>query len=82
MQAKTSKRHAFFMLCALAVLTSCGAFKDGKSPKYAIDPVCGMKADLSEAYSCKYKGVKYFFDSYHCKETFKMNPAKFVKTEK
>lgn len=40
-----------------------------------------MKADLSEAYSYNYKGEKYFFNSYHCKETFKMNPAKFVKTE-
>lgn len=80
MQTIISKHNAFLILCTLIFLTSCGAIKDGNTPKYAIDPVCKRKAVLSEAYSYKYKGVEYFFDSYHCKEAFKMNPAQFVKT--
>lgn len=80
MQTRTSKYNAFLTLFAFVFLVSCGAIKNGNTPKYAIDPVCKRKADLSEAYSYKYNGVEYFFDSYHCKEVFKMNPAQFVKT--
>jgi YHS domain-containing protein len=43
------------------------------------DLVCGMKVNTSEAYSYKYKGVEYFFDNKNCKESFKMNPEKFIK---
>jgi YHS domain-containing protein len=43
------------------------------------DPVCGMQVTKSEAYSYKYKGVEYFFDSKDCKTSFKMNPEKFIK---
>jgi YHS domain-containing protein len=43
------------------------------------DLVCGMQVTKSEAYSYKYKGVEYFFDSKDCKTSFKMNPDKFIK---
>ena len=43
------------------------------------DPVCGMQVTKSEAYSYKYKGVEYLFDSKDCKTAFKMNPEKFIK---
>ncbi len=45
------------------------------------DPVCGMKVNKSESYDLKYKGQNYYFDSYECKETFKMNPEKFIKNK-
>lgn len=47
-------------------------------PKYAVCKVCGMKTETSEAYTFKYKGTKYYFDTYNCKETFRMNPDKFI----
>jgi YHS domain-containing protein len=43
------------------------------------DLVCGMQVTKSVAYSYKYKGVEYFFDSKDCKTSFKMNPEKFIK---
>ncbi|HWY11319.1 MAG TPA: YHS domain-containing protein [Bacteroidia bacterium] len=43
------------------------------------DLVCGMKVSKAESYDLKYKGRNYYFDSYECKETFKMNPEKFLK---
>jgi YHS domain-containing protein len=49
------------------------------NPEYKTDLVCGMKTDKSEAYTYKYKGVEYFFDSKDCKTAFKMNPEKFIK---
>lgn len=45
------------------------------------DPICGMKVNKSESYDLKYNGKNYYFDSYECKETFKMNPDKFVKNK-
>jgi YHS domain-containing protein len=49
------------------------------TPEYATDLVCDMKVDKSHAYTYKYKGVEYFFDTKDCKEAFKMNPEKFIK---
>lgn len=46
-----------------------------------IDPICGMIVNKSESYDQKYKGKVYYFDSYECRETFKMNPDKFVKNK-
>jgi len=43
------------------------------------DPVCGMEVNKEKSYDMNYKGKTYYFDSYECKETFKMNPEKFVK---
>ena len=42
------------------------------------DLVCGMKVVKADAYKYKYDGKKYYFDSYNCKESFKMNPRKFI----
>jgi YHS domain-containing protein len=44
-----------------------------------IDPVCGVKVDITESYDWKYKGRVYHFHTIGCKESFKMNPAKFMK---
>jgi YHS domain-containing protein len=43
------------------------------------DLVCGMKVNKTQAYTYKYKDVEYYFDSKNCKESFKMNPEKFIK---
>ncbi len=40
--------------------------------------VCGMKIYINSSYDVKYKGVKYYFDTYNCKATFKLNPEKFI----
>lgn len=47
--------------------------------KVSVDPVCGVKIDLSESYDYKYEGRVYHFHSIECKEAFKMNPKKFWK---
>lgn len=59
------------------VLESCKLLTV-QPPVYVIDLVCGMKVDKSEAYEWKYNGVNYYFDTYSCKETFKMNPEKVI----
>ncbi len=46
-----------------------------------IDPVCSMKVNLSESYDYTYEGKKYSFDSYDCKEAFKMNPKKYLENK-
>lgn len=81
---KTNKTPFFFLLavtCGMFILMvmSCNVFKSNHTPQYSVDPVCNMKVDKSEAYTYKYKGIEYFFDSKNCKETFKMNPEKFIK---
>ena len=70
------------ILFITGMLTSCSIFTvPQKSPEYVIDFVCGMKADKAEAYTWKYKGTKYYFDTYSCKESFKMNPEKFIQNK-
>jgi YHS domain-containing protein len=59
------------------MLDACSIFKSTPT-KYAIDPVCNMKVDTKEAFSEKYKGQEYYFDSYNCKESFKMNPESYL----
>jgi YHS domain-containing protein len=44
-----------------------------------VDPVCGVKVDISESYDLKYKGRVYHFHAIHCKESFQANPVKFIK---
>ena len=66
-------------LSAVLLLTSCAALSM-KQQKYVkeSDLVCGMKVEVSEAYTLNYKGNKYYFDNYDCKQIFKMNPEKFI----
>lgn len=49
------------------------------TPEYNTDLVCDMKVDKLHAYTYKYKGAEYFFDTKDCKAAFKMNPEKFAK---
>ncbi|HWY99195.1 MAG TPA: YHS domain-containing protein [Bacteroidia bacterium] len=41
-------------------------------------PVCGMKVNFGSSYDLKYEKTTYYFDTYNCKETFKMDPKKFL----
>jgi YHS domain-containing protein len=45
------------------------------------DLVTGVKVNKAESYDLKYNGQKYYFESYESKETFKMNPEKFIKNK-
>lgn len=65
------------ILLSFLFMTGCAIFKPHEQ-KFSNCPVCGMRVDLSEAYCWKYKRSKYYFDSYNCKEAFKMNPEKFI----
>ncbi len=76
-------KSGFKLLCAMAItsatLPSCSIFTvSQKPPVYVIDFVCGMKVKKTEAFEWKHKGTKYYFDTYNCKESFKMNPDKFI----
>lgn len=42
------------------------------------DLVCGRKIDLLNSFDYKYSGRVYHFHSYECKQTFKMEPEKFI----
>lgn len=45
-----------------------------------IDPVCKMTVDTETAkHSCEIEGIKYYFCSSHCKESFSENPKKYLK---
>jgi Cu2+-exporting ATPase len=45
----------------------------------AIDPVCGMQVDESQAAGrSEYKGKTYYFCSTHCKTTFDREPKKYA----
>ena len=72
-----------FRIVTLFLLTilvqSCSNFNFKEKPTvYAVDMVCNMRVNVSEAFLYKYKGKNYFFDSYDCKQAFKMNPDKFI----
>lgn len=60
----------------------CSASKTqtGASPTEK-DLVCGMQVSKSEAFKYEYEGKKYYFDSYNCKEAFKMTPKKFIEKQ-
>ncbi len=60
------------------ILPSCSIFDHENTPQYAVDLVCGMKVDKREAFDGRYEGKKYYFDSYNCKQSFQMNPEKFI----
>ena len=66
------------ILLICACISSCTVFKDKSAPENETDLVCGMKIIKSDAYTYKYEGKKYFFDSYNCKQAFIMNPKKFI----
>jgi YHS domain-containing protein len=74
-------KNTIFKIIALSILVmiikSCAAAKPASTTIY-IDPVCGMKVDKSASFDWKYSGKTYYFDAYECKETFKMNPQKFI----
>lgn len=67
---------AILLLCA-GILESCKVFS-ANTIAMVTDPVCGMKVEKGEAFTYKYKSEKYYFCSYNCKETFKMNPEKIL----
>ncbi|HXC03183.1 MAG TPA: YHS domain-containing protein [Bacteroidia bacterium] len=75
---KTNSRFIGFIFATFSfTLFSCTAAKNTE-PKTAKDLVCGMDVDKSEAYTSKYKGVNYYFDTYNCKHVFSMDPDKFI----
>lgn len=43
----------------------------------AIDPVCGMSVDPTNALSADHAGATYYFCSAHCQERFRQNPDAF-----
>lgn len=70
------------MLYVIASVSSCKVSKgNASSEELMSDLVCGMKVSKSEAYIWEYEGKKYYFDSYNCKETFIMNPKKYIENK-
>ncbi len=65
------------VVAATFLLGACSASKS-TTAQNTIGPVCGMKVEISEAFSRRYDGKKYYFDKYACAETFKMTPEKYV----
>ena len=76
------KNKIFIGIAALAGLFISQSFtsnyQDEKKQETYTDLVCGMKVAANEAFSVKYKDKKYYFDSYNCKQSFEMNPEKFI----
>ena len=59
-------------------LVSCTALKDSPT-KMVTDPVCNMQVSTSEGFKWKYKDQTCYFDSYNCRESFKMDPEGILK---
>lgn len=79
---KTLKNILTGIAFLMVILQSCAVLKgQGNIIGYEVDPVCGMKVAKSEAFTWKYKGTEYYFDSYNCKVAFKMNPEKFLEKQ-
>jgi YHS domain-containing protein len=63
----------------IGTLNSCSGLRMSSGrPQYYIDPVCNMKVAKGDSFDFKFKDSVYHFDSYNCRETFKMNPEKFI----
>jgi YHS domain-containing protein len=77
---KNSKKKFAHIFKVTLILVSCVLTKPFIA-QVVIDPVCEMKVDLSESYDYTYEGKKYSFDSYDCKESFKMNPKKYLENK-
>lgn len=77
------KNNIIKYLAFAALFITVGAYAMLKNdlPEYSVCPVCKMKVELSEAYTWKYADKMYYFDSYNCKESFKMNPDKFLENK-
>jgi len=46
----------------------------------AIDPVCGMQAEIGKSPKTEYKGKVYYFCSPHCQQEFESRPEEFAGT--
>jgi YHS domain-containing protein len=77
---KTTALKTAISIFGYLLIQSCSTSKSvSQSSETTMDIVCNMKiADKSEAFKWKYKDKTYYFDSNTCKETFKMNPEKFI----
>ena len=76
---KNKKIFINFFAIALALIVTITP--NSVKAQVTIDPVCAMKVNLSESYDYTYEGKKYSFDSYDCKEAFKMNPKKYLENK-
>ncbi|HEV7231009.1 MAG TPA: YHS domain-containing protein [Bacteroidia bacterium] len=72
-------RNLILIVFSLIAFSCSTTRKTAQSTAPVFDPVCNMKiSDTGEAFTWKYKDKTYYFDSSTCKETFKMNPEKFI----
>ncbi len=50
------------------------------SSKKSVDPVCGMQVEEKKAATTyDHEGVRYYFCSASCKDTFQKEPQKYIK---
>jgi YHS domain-containing protein len=68
-------------IIAVVLILMASIVTKSATAQVTIDPVCSMKVDLSESYDFEYEGKKYFFDTYDCREAFKMNPKKYLENK-
>jgi xanthine dehydrogenase accessory factor len=60
--------------------TKLGEEMPENTPKEAIDPICGMTVETTEAkHTSEYQGTCYYFCCAGCKQTFDQQPQKYAK---
>jgi YHS domain-containing protein len=69
---------SFIAFNIILAISSFDVVNGQSALKTEIDPVCGMKVAKTQALTYKYEGKDYYFDNNNCKETFSMNPQKFI----
>jgi YHS domain-containing protein len=75
MKAKVYK--IIFFVTILMIFVSCAASKLSGN-EIVTDSVCGMKVNKFESYVWKYSGTKYYFESFDCREIFKLKPQYYI----
>lgn len=73
----------FLIACGQQPRTAADAAPTNAPAVYAlantVDPICEMTVDNTVEDTAHYKGKIYGFCSVHCKESFKEDPANYVK---
>jgi len=76
--AITPEEIALSILAEIVQLRRRASPPDGvvPGPQRATDPVCGMAVDPATAsHSADFQGVRYYFCSAHCRQTFERDPT-------
>jgi YHS domain-containing protein len=75
---KDRRSATLFLFALLALSVFAFGQKRTRTPR-ATDPVCGLSVEKDPQLSATYHGQTFYFCSNRDRDTFRKNPAKYVK---